>query len=417
MFAYPNAPKINQVDDYHGTKVADPFRPLEDPDAPESRVWIEAQNKLTFDYLATIPQRDAIKQRITKLFNYEKFSAPFKEGKRYFYFKNDGLQNQSVLYVADSIEGQGRVLLDPNTLRTDGTVALSGLSVSEDGNTLAYGLSQAGSDWQEWFVRDVSTGKDLSDKLENIKFSGASWSKDNKGFFYSRFPAPNESTKLEDANYNQKLYYHEIGKPQSEDKLIYERPDDKEMGIGAGVSEDGKFLMIIVSKGTAPRNLVYYKDLSKADAPVIPIVDKFEADYTFIGNDNANFYFRTDKDASRGKIVVTNAFARDARMWKDVVPEAKETLGGVDFINNQFVGNYLKDAYTQIRIYDLNGKLARNVELPAIGTAGGFGGKRFDTETFYTFTSFTTPPVIYRYDMKTGKSTIFKSPKVDFNAN
>ncbi len=256
-FAYPKAPRAEQTDNYHGVKVADPFRGLENSDSPETRKWIEAENRLTNRYLATIPQREAIKKRLTQLWNYEKYSAPFKRGKLYFYYKNDGLQNQSILYVADSITDKGRVLIDPNNLSADGTVALSGVEITDDGSLMAYGLSAAGSDWQEWHFRDIATGKDLPDNLKNIKFSGASWTKDGKGVFYSRFPEASGSSKLQAINYFQKLYYHRLGTPQSEDALIYERPDDKEMGVGGNVTEDGKWLIIYVTKGTAPMNMIF----------------------------------------------------------------------------------------------------------------------------------------------------------------
>jgi len=415
-FNYPTAAKSDQTDDYFGTKVADPFRWLENSDSPETRAWINAENKITNSYLATIPEREKIKARLTELWNYEKYSAPFKKGKRYFYSKNDGLQNQSVFYVAESVTDKGRVLLDPNKLSTDGTVALSGLALSDDGNLMAYGLASAGSDWQEWHFRDVATGNDLTDVLKNIKFSGASWTKDGKGVFYSRYPEASDSSKLQAINYYQKLYYHRLGTPQLEDALIYERPDDKEMSVGGGVTEDGKWLIVSVGKGTAPMNMVYYKDLSKPNSTVMPLVEKLEADYSFIGNDKSTFYFRSDKDAPTGKVIAVDVSKKD-RVWRDVIPQAKETLGGVDFINNQFVGNYLKDAYTQIRIYDINGKFVRNVDLPGIGTAGGFGGKRFDTETFYSYSSFNAPPTIYRYDMRTGKSEVFRKSDVKFNPN
>jgi len=412
-FDYPETKKIEQIDDYHGTKVSDPYRWLENDNSPETKAWVEEENKLTFSYLNQIPERAKIKARLTELWNYERYSAPSKQGKRYFYSKNDGLQNQSVYYVADSITDKGRVLLDPNKLSTDGTVALSGMAISDDGNLLAYGLSSAGSDWQEWHFRDITTGRDMTDVLKDIKFSGASWTKDGKGIFYSRFPAANDAEKLTRINYYQKLYYHRLGTPQSEDVLIYERPDDKEMGVGGGVTEDGKYLIISVTKGTAPTNMVFYKDLSKADSRVLPLVDKLEADYGFVGNDDSTFYFRTDKGAPTGKLVSVNV-AETNKVWRSVIPQSKETLGSVDFINNQFVGNYLKDAYTQIRIYDLKGKLVRSVRLPGIGTAGGFSGKRFDTETFYSYSSYNAPPTIYRYDMKTGKSEIFRTSNVKF---
>ncbi|MDQ2747132.1 MAG: prolyl oligopeptidase family serine peptidase [Acidobacteriota bacterium] len=413
---YPATKKVAQTDDYHGTKVSDPYRWLEDDNSTETKAWVKAENKVTFDYLNGIPEREAIKKRLTELWNYEKYSAPTKEGEHYFYSKNDGLQNQSVLYVADSTTDKGRVLLDPNKLSTDGTVALSGLAISDDGKLLAYGLSGAGSDWQEWKFMDVETGKNLPDVLEDIKFSGASWMKDGKGVFYSRFPAADDKEKLTRVNYFQKLYYHQLGTPQSADVLVYERPDDKEMGIGGGVSEDGKYLVINVTKGTAPMNMVFVKDLSKADSKIVPVVDKLVADYTFLGNDGAKFYFRTDKDAPRGRVVMVDVAAKDLQ-WTELVPQATETLEGASFINNQFVASYLKDAYTQFKIYDLNGKFVKNVELPGIGTASGFGGKRGDTEAFYSYSSFNAPPTIYRYDFKTGKSEIFRQSDVKFNPN
>lgn len=411
---YPKTKKIEQMDNYHGTKVADPYRWLEDDNSAETKSWVEAQNKVTFAYLDTIPEREQIKSRLTELWNYEKFSAPSKVGDKYFYSKNDGLQNQSVLYVTDSINDKGRILLDPNTLSTDGTVALSGTSISDDGKTLAYGIAVAGSDWQEWRFRDVATGKDLPDILEDIKFSGASWSKDGKGVYYSRFPNTEDSAKLTRINYFQKLYYHKLGTPQSEDNLVYERPDDKEMGVGGGVSEDGNWLIIYVTKGTSPKNMIYFKNLTMERAPIMPLIDKFEADYTFLGNDESKFYFKTDKDAPRGRVVSVDALVKDKK-WTEIIPQAEETLESVDFINNQFVLGYLKDAYTQIKIHDINGKFVREVKLPGIGSAGGFGGKRYDTETFYTFSSYNMPPTIYRYDMKTGKSEIFRKSDVKFN--
>ncbi len=413
-FQYPKPRKVDHTDDYHGTKVADPYRWMEDDNSAEIKEWIEAENKLTDSYLNDIPQRAKFKSRLTELWNYEKYSAPFKEGGKYFYFKNDGLQNQSVLYTADSLTDKGRVLLDPNTLAADGTVALTGLDISRDGKTLAYGTAASGSDWQEWRFRDIATGKDLPDVLRNIKFSSASWSADNKGVFYSRYPAADEKSKLSAENYDQKLYYHVIGTPQSEDVLIYERPDDKTLGIGASVSEDGKWLALNVWKGTSPKNQFYYKDLTKKDAAVAPLVDKFVAEYTFLGNVGPVFYFKTDLNAPLGKVVSVDVSEAD-RKWRDVVPEAAETIDSVSIVNNQFAVNYLKDAYSQVRIFGLDGKLVRNVELPGIGTAGGFGGKQSDTEAFYSYSSFNAAPTIYRYDMKTGKSEVFRQSKVAFD--
>jgi prolyl oligopeptidase len=415
-FQYPDAKKIDQVDDYHGTKVTDPYRWLENPDSTESRAWIEAENKITFPYLESLPHREELKERLTTLWNYTRYTAPFKRGGKYFYSKNDGLQNQSVLYVTDMPSKPGKVLLDPNTFSKDGTVALAGLAVTDDGMTLAYGISKAGSDWREFKFLDIETGKELPDHLRNIKFSGISWTKDGDGVYYSRYPEPNEATKLEDANFGQKLYFHKLGTDQSKDVLVYERPEDPKLGVRGSVTEDGEWLLIYLTQGTSPKVQIYFRNLAQKDAPILPLIDKFENAYSYVGNVGANFYFRTDKDATRSRLVKVNLLAR-SRVWNEIIPEAQETLTDVSFINDQFVADYLKDAYTQIKIYNREGKFVRNVELPGIGSAGGFGGQREDTETFYTYSSYNAPPTIYRYDMKSGKSTLFRKAEVDFNSD
>jgi prolyl oligopeptidase len=414
---YPTISKSDQIDNYHGTVVADPYRALEDPDTEETKAWVEAQNQVTFSYLNEIPAREKIKQRLTKLWDYEKYGTPFKEGESYFYFKNDGLQNQSVLYTLPTLESEPRVLLDPNQLSEDGTVALSGIAISENGQLLAYGLSSSGSDWQEWKVRDIATGEDLQDHLQWIKFSGAAWTHDHQGFFYSRYDEPNEKTKLEDVNYYQKLYYHKLGTQQSEDILIYHRSDEKEWGFGGNVTEDGKYLIISIWLGTDSKNLVFYKDLTNLNSEIIELINQFAADYSFIDNDDHIFYFRTDLNAPKGRVFAIDTKKPTSENCQEIIPQAVETLESVGILNNQFVADYLQDAHSQIKIFDLKGNFIREVELPGIGSASGFGGKRHDPETFYSFTSFTTPGTIYRYDMKTGKSKIFRQPKVDFNAD
>jgi prolyl oligopeptidase len=421
---YPTTAKVDQIDEYHGVKIADPYRWLENPDTPETQAWVEAQNQVTFAYLNQIPARDKIKQRLTQLWDYEKYGTPFKEGDRYFYYKNDGLQNQSVLYTLKSLDDEPKVLLDPNTLSEDGTVALAGISISENGKFMAYGLSISGSDWQEWKVRDIETGEDLSDHLKWIKFSGASWTHDHKGFFYSRYDEPNQQTKLEDVNYYQKLFYHQLGTPQSEDILIYERPDQKEWGFNGFVTEDGNYLIISVWRGTDPKNLLFYKDLTKPDSPVIELINEFEANFSLIDNDGPLFWLETDLDAPRSRVISINinhppksplSQGSNEGGFTEIIPEAVETLQGVGILNNQFVTSYLKDAKTEIKIFNLDGTFLREVALPGIGSSGGFAGKRHDTETFYSYTSFTTPNTIYRYDMVTDTSTIYRQPKVDFN--
>ncbi|MFN0139433.1 MAG: prolyl oligopeptidase family serine peptidase [Pyrinomonadaceae bacterium] len=414
-FNYPTPRRGNQVDDYHGVKVADPYRWMEDTESAEMRQWIEDQNKITFDYLGKISQRETIKNRLTEIWNYERYSAPSKIADGfYIYSKNDGLQNQSVLYRSSSINDQGAVFFDPNKLRADGTAALGGSSFSDDGKLWAYSVSQAGSDRTEWFVMDAATGKLLPDTLAPNRQGGVSWLKDNSGFFYSRFPDAGAGAELKGAAKYQKIYFHKLGTPQSEDFVVYERPEDGELFMGGGVSEDGNWLIIGVSKGTERMNMVYFKNLTMDKAPIMPLVADRKNSYSFIGNDESTFYFRTDRDAPRGKVVKVDALAREHK-WEDVIPESADTLNNVQFINNQFVLNYMKDAATAIKIYETNGKFVRDVALPGVGSAGGFGGRRSDTETFYTYSSFNAPPTIYRYDMKSGKSTHFRQAKVKFD--
>lgn len=412
---YPNTNKVEQSDNYHGVEVKDPYRWLENPDGESTKAWVAAQNEVTNSYLETINAREKIRQRLTQLWDYEKYGSPFKRGQRYFYFKNDGLQNQSVLYTLESLEDEGKVLLDPNTLSEEGTIALSGLSISDDGRWLAYGLSTAGSDWVEYRVKNVETGEDTTERLKWIKFSGASWTKDNRGFFYSRYDEPNEQTKLEDVNYYQKLYYHRLGTEQAEDTLIYHRPDQKEWGFSGGVTEDGKYLIISVWQGTDRKNLVFYQNLEQSDSQVVELIDEFEASYSVIDNEVDSFWVETDLDAPRGRVIAIDLNNPDRRNWQEIIPEANETLQGVGLLNDRFVAKYLKDARSQIKIFELDSTLVREVELPGIGSAGGFDGKRHDTETFYTFTSFTTPATIYRYDMTTGESELFRQPQVNFD--
>jgi prolyl oligopeptidase len=415
--AYPHAKTVDQVDDYHGVKVADPYRWLEDTDSADTHAWVEAENQVTFAYLDQIAYRQAIRDRLTKLWNYERFRVPQKEGGRYFYEHNDGLQNQNVLFVTEGLNAQPRVLLDPNTLSTDGTIALAGRAITDDGKLLAYGTAASGSDWTEWRVRDVDTGKDLPDLVKWVKFSGASWTKDGKGFFYSRYDEPKQGSMLRDTNYFQKLYYHRLGTSQSEDKLIYERPDNKELGFAGNVTDDGHYLVITVWQGTSPKNRLYYKDLTKPDSDVVKLLDDFDAEYTFIDNDGPVFWFKTDLDAPRGRVIAIDTQHPERPSWKTVVPQAADTLQFANVVNDSFILGYLKDAQTEVHVHDLQGKLLRKVDIPGIGTAEGFGGKRKDKETFYGFTSFIVPTTIYRYDVPGGKSSVFRQPKVDFDAS
>ncbi|MDJ0724969.1 MAG: prolyl oligopeptidase family serine peptidase [Prochloraceae cyanobacterium] len=413
--SYPQSPPGHAIDSYGDIQVKDPYRWLEDPNSEATKAWIAAQNKLTFSYLESIPSREKIKNRITKIWNYEKYNIPFQKGKRYFYFKNDGLQNQSVLYTLTSLEAEPKVLIDPNKLSEDGTVSLSGISVSEDGNLIAYGISRSGSDWQEWKVRDVETGKDLADRIEWVKFSRASWTKDNRGFFYSRYDEPNESTKLEDTNFYQKLYYHSLGTPQSEDVLIYDRQDKKEWGFSGKVSDDGSYLIISVWRGTESKNLIFYKDLRDRNSQVRELISEFEAYYSFIDNEGDTFWFVTNLNAPKDRLIAIDLKNPEGENWQEIIPEAEETIQTVSLVNNKFIVNYLKDARSLIKIFSIDGALIRELELPGIGSVGGFNGKRSDKETFYSFTSFTAPNTIYKYNLETNQNEIFRQPKVDFN--
>jgi prolyl oligopeptidase len=412
---YPVTRKAELVENLHGALVPDPYRWLEDDHSTETKTWVEAQNKVTFAYLEEIPARPRLKERLTKLWNYERYGTPYKEGGRYFYSKNDGLQNQSVLCTMRSLDDEPRVLLDPNLLSPDGTVALATYSISDDGKRMAYGISSAGSDWNEFKVRDIDSGQDLSDHIKWVKSSGAAWTKDGKGFFYSRYDEPTSTNQFKGVNYFHKLYYHKLGTPQAQDVLVYHRPDQKEWGFGSGVTDDGRYLTIHVWQGTDTRNRFFYKDLEQPDAKVVELLNDFDADYSFIDNVGTTFYFRTDLDAPRGRVIAIDLATPQRVNWVEVIPQAAERLEDVGMVNNQFVTFYLKDARTEVKIYDLHGKFVRHVELPGIGSAGGFGGKRTDTETFYAFTGFTAPTTIYRYDMKTGASTLFRQSKVDFD--
>ncbi len=415
---YPKTRKSDTVETLHGVEVADPYRWLEDPNSAETKAWIADQNKLTFGLLDQIPLRQKINARLTELWNYERFGSrgnptPFKRGQRYFMFMNNGLQDQDVLYMMDRLDGTPTVLLDPNTLSKDGTVSLGGVALSKDGAYLAYGLSSGGSDWQEWHVREVATRKDLADHLKWVKFSDASWTHDGKGFFYSRYDAPKDGEELHGQNRFHKLYYHALGTPQAADTLIYEREDHDDWGFAGEVTDDGAYLIITVWRGTERRNLVFYKDLRSPTAPVVELIKAFEASYTFVDNDGTKMWFLTDHDAPRNQLIAIDVTQPTDR--KTVIREAKKPLEAIDRIGDHFVATYLQDAHSMVRVLDMQGRRVREIDLPGIGSVQGLEGSRKESETFYSYTSFTTPPTIYRYDVATGNSTLCRQPKVAFN--
>jgi prolyl oligopeptidase len=410
---YPDTRKVDVVDDYHGTKVADPYRWLEDQDGDETAAWVEAQNEVTFAYLESLGTREPLRERLTELWDHERYGTPWRVADRLFWFRNDGLQNQSVLYVQDD-GGAPRVLIDPNTLSEDGTVALGGLEISDDGRSMAYSLSVSGSDWRTWHVRDVDTGEDLDDLVEWSKFSGASWAPDGSGFYYSRYDEPVEGDEFEQANYHQKVFFHRLGTPQSEDELVYERPDQKEWGFGAEVTEDGRYLILSVWKGTSQKNGVFYRELSEG-SDVVELLPDFDADYTFVGNDGPVFYFRTDLDAPRGRLIAIDTREPARENWRTVIPQSEDVLQSASLTADMLVINVMHDAHDEIVLHELDGTLVRAVELPSLGSVGGFGGRRDATETYYSFTSFLHPTVVYRYDFTTGESELFREPDIAFD--
>ncbi|MCF1438213.1 MAG: prolyl oligopeptidase family serine peptidase [Shewanella sp.] len=411
-YQYPVSQTDEVVDTLHGVQVADPYRFLEVNDE-RTEAWVKAQQAFGQDYLANIPGKQVLVDRITELWNYQKVTAPFEYGDNQFYFRNDGLQAQSVLYVKGK-DGQEKVLLDPNKLSEDGTVALSGLSVSNDGKTLAYGVSNSGSDWQQWQFMDVSSGKLLSDKLEWIKFSSAQWDHDNKGVFYSRYDAPAGGDKLADVNFNQKVFYHKIGTPQAEDVLIYERPQNKDWGFYSTVSDKGDYLLISVSQGTDSRNRFFYKSLTGKNSPVVELVSELEAEYSFIGNDGPVFYFKTDLNAPKGKVVAIDVTQPEKANWQTLIPESEDTLSTVEIVNEHFVATYLHDVLGKMSIYSLDGVKRQDVALPGQGSVSGANGKRNKDYFYYSFNSYVQPTTIYKYDFRTGESSVFAKPEVAF---
>ena len=415
QLTYPTTTRSDVVEGYHGTKIPDPYRWLEDDNSAATKDWVKSQNGVTFGYLDQIPQRGPIRERMTKLFNFERFSTPYQSGGRYFFSRNNGLQNQSVWFSAASPDAEPVLLVDPNTFSPDGTVSMGAPVPSEDGKTAAYQISKSGSDWQEIRVRDVATGRELPDRVEWVKFSGIAWAKDGSGFYYSRYDSPKAGAALTQVNEFQKVYFHKLGKPQSEDALVYERKDQPKWGLGASVTDDGRYLVLNISQGTDTRNRVFYRDLEAKEGNVVELLNDFDASYNFIGNDGPVFWFLTDLKAPRGRLVAIDLRHPDRADWKELVPQSDATLTGVGVVGDRLVCEYLRDARSQVRLHRIDGTFEKEVELPGIGSAGGFGGRRKETETFYSFTSFTVPGRVYRFDFKTGTSSLWKQPKVDFD--
>ena len=413
---YPNTRVSDQVDAYHGVSVADPYRWLEDTDAAETRAWIEAQNSLTFGFLGQIPGRAGIRERLERVWNYPKYSAPVKVKNAYFTLENSGLLNQSVLYVREKLDGVPRALLDVNASAGDGTIALSTFEPSPSGRYVAYGISRGGSDWQEFRVRDVRTGQDLPDALNWIKFSDIAWTHDNRGFFYSRYDEPAAGNTLLALNRNQKLYYHRLGRLQAEDELILATPDHPDWGFDAEVSDDGVYAIIRVWEGTDPKNRLYFIDLNAAGsprvtAPVVRLIDRFDAAYRFVQNDGTDFVLFTDLDAPRGRLVSVDIDAPHPESWRTILPESRSaTLIDAEGVGDRIAVSYLENASSSVKFVSYTGAPRGALELPGIGTVAEVRGTAGDDEMFYSFTSYLVPPTIYRYDMRRGRQSVFQQP-------
>ena len=417
QIVYPDTRTVAVEDEFHGRAVADPYRWLEDDirESQEVADWVEAQNEIAFSYLAAIPERDAIRARLQELWDYERFGTPRRIAGRYFFTRNDGLQNQSVLYTQATLDSAPTVLLDPNTWSEDGTVSLGGWVVSDDGRYLAYARSRAGSDWNDWHVREVDTLRDLPDRLGWSKFGTVSWTGDGLGFFYTRFPEPRSGEAYQAPNLHQKVYYHRLGTPQSVDVLVYGRGDEPEWIFGTHVTEDGRYLVVDVWKDTDDKNQVLIKDLFEPYGTFLELIPRFDHGFEFIGNDGRVFYFETDFLAPKGRVIAIDIAEPEESAWREIIPEAEETLRGVSFAGGVLIASYLKDVTSSVRLFRTDGTHIRDVGFPGLGTVRGFGGRQSDTEVFYNYSSFNLPASIYRYDIITGESTLWRQPEVDFD--
>jgi prolyl oligopeptidase len=421
QLVYPNSRIVEQTDNYHGTLVPDPYRWLEDVDSPETLEWIKQQNELAFSILEKIPQRDAIRKRLTELWNFSKAWAPYKKGKWYFQERNSGLQNQNVLYVIESLTAEPRVLLDPNTLSEDGTVALTSFSISKDGRWLAYATSASGSDWLTWRLREVETGIDLDDVIEWSKFSEAAWLPDGTGFYYSRYDPPLEGGEFESTNYNQKVFFHQLKTSQDKDELIYERADHKEWGFRSKVTDDGRYHTLAVWQGTDVRNRFFYRDFQGPNG-FVELIPELEATYKFVGNDGPKFYFFTNLDAPRGRVVTIDLRDPQKSNWQTVLPESQAVLDGVVMVNDQFAVLYNQDAHHILCLFNLDGSSDGEVPFPALGSLVqiqindiGIHASRDDNELFFAFQSFLYPTTVYRYSFQTHSAHPINSPELDFD--
>ena len=416
---YPATQMVEHVDHYHGVDVADPYRWLEDDvrESADVRQWVDAQNEVTFAYLKGIPERDIIKKRLTALWDFERYGAPLKEGGRYYYTHNNGLQNQNLVYVQSSLDAEAEILIDPNTWSDDGTVALSSYFPSPDGRHVAYLIQDGGTDWMVARVMEVDGGAVLDDKLEGLKFTGLSWARDGSGFYYSRYPAAEADEKFQALNMNQAVYFHTLGQAQQQDDVVYARPDAPEWGFRAVVTDDGEHLVITVWKGTDDRYQIVHRHLTDPDAEPVMLIEGFDYDYSFVGNVGNELYFRTNNNAPRNRLIAIDITKPEPENWREVIPQAVDVLAGVNLVGGRIIADYMQDAQTVVNIFDLEGKQTGSVDLPGIGTASGFSGKFDDPETFFYYTSYNTPTTVNRLDVETGEVTKFREPHVDFNSD
>ncbi len=409
---YPKTATVDTVDEYWGTSVADPYRWLENDNSPETKEWVKAQNAVTGAYLDSIPFREKVRKRLTDIWNYARQGVPFKRGDYYFFSKNDGLQNQSVYYMTKVLGEKPTIFFDPNKLSNDGTVALSGFSFSNDAKYIAYQIARGGSDWNEIFVRNVETGKDLDDHLKWIKFSGLAWHKD--GFFYSRYPEPIEGQELSQKNENHKVYYHKLGTEQSADKVVFEDNENPQRTVTTSTTDDEEFLFVFQSESTSGSK-VFFKDLRDPKSEFVTLADTFAYDYNIIDYADGRFLVMTNEKAPRFRLVSIDPNNLDRKAWQEILPQSKSVLESVSLAGGKIVASYLKDVHSVIEIYDFEGKFLGNVELPGIGYVASFSGKKKETTAFYSYTSYTTPPMVYKFDFNENKSEVFFQSKVDFD--
>ena len=398
---YPASRESGQRDDYFGVEVSDPYRWLEEMESRETAGWIASQNALAQPFLEDLPLRESLRARLAEIWNYPRRSAPWRSGSWYFEFRNDGLQDHSVLYARAAIDGEPRVLVDPNTWAEDGTISLAGNEASPNGRYMAYAKSEGGSDWRDWHVREVASGLDLPDRITLTKFTGISWAADEAGFYYSRYPVDGQGRG--DGQKAVSVYFHALGTEQSEDRLVLEMPPDGGRNAYAFVTEDGNFLVVMLQEGYLS-NAVHYRRMNEPDSAIRPLLDDWDAIYGYLANDGDTFYFVTSKDAPRRRVIALNV--NRPGEWTEIIPQGENVLAGVSAVGGRFIASYLRDVLPQVRVHEADGTLVEEIELPGIGSAGGFGGRWDDPETFYTFSGFTDPGAVYRYDANSGESRL-----------